>query len=168
MTVTHAQGNLISRALWPTAKTSSSSRSETRFHLPPKPAVHTCKGVPAIPPSIEELEVAIERFTADGAHDTRAIYKALTAAGEREVTIVIPPRKTASPSEPVDESLEQRDAATRRIAEVGRRQRRKESGVHQQARGEDAMFRYKRLIGDGLRGGAVGAWRLAVGVQRSS
>lgn len=44
-----------------------------------------------------------------------------------------------------------RDAAIERIAEVGRRQWRKESGAHQQARAENAMLRYKRIIGDGLR-----------------
>ena len=38
-----------------------------------------------------------------------------------------------------------------RIAEVGRRQWRKEAGAHQQARAENGMFRYKRIIGDGLR-----------------
>jgi len=37
-----------------------------------------------------------------------------------------------------------------RIAEVGRRRWRKESGAHLQARGENAMFRYKRLVGDRL------------------
>ena len=100
---------------------------------------------------IEKIEVAIERFTADGAYDTRAIYEALTAAGERGTTIVIPPRKTASRSKPAEGRLKQRDAAIRRIAEVGRRQWRKESGAHQQARAENAMLRYKRIIGDGLR-----------------
>ncbi len=45
----------------------------------------------------------------------------------------------------------QRNAAIERIAEVGRRQWRKEAGAHQQARAENGMFRYKRIIGDGLR-----------------
>ncbi len=48
-------------------------------------------------------------------------------------------------------SLVQRDAAIERIAKVGRRQWRKESGAHRQARAENVMFRYKRLIGDRLR-----------------
>ncbi len=42
-------------------------------------------------------------------------------------------------------------------ADVGRRQWRKESGAHRQARGENAMFRYKRLIGDQLRAKKPGA-----------
>ena len=64
---------------------------------------------------------------------------------------MIPPRKTAAPSQPAEELLEQRDAAIDRIAEVGRRRWRKESGAHRQARAENAMFRYKRLVGDRLR-----------------
>ena len=58
---------------------------------------------------------------------------------------------TAKPSQPPEAFLEQRDAAIGRIAEVGRRRWRKESGAHRQARGENAMFRYKRIIGDRLR-----------------
>ena len=106
---------------------------------------------------IKEIEATIERFTADGAYDTRAIYEALTAACEPGVTIVIPPRKTASPSKPAEELLEQRDDAIERIAEVGRRQWRKESGAHQQARAENAMLRYKLIIGDSLRSKKPGA-----------
>jgi hypothetical protein len=34
---------------------------------------------------------------------------------------------------------------------VGRRQWRKESGAHLQAQAENGMYRYKRIIGDGLR-----------------
>ena len=60
------------------------------------------------------------RRTADGAYDTRAIYEALAAAGGSNPTIVIPPRKTASPSKPREELLQQRD-------ESGRCHKRKDS-----------------------------------------
>jgi hypothetical protein len=100
---------------------------------------------------IEELETPIARFTADGAYDRKTIYEAVAGRGAPGVKIVIPPRKAASPSKSPDGPLIQRDAAIERIAEVGRRQWRKESGAHQQARAENGMFRYKRVIGDGLR-----------------
>jgi hypothetical protein len=100
---------------------------------------------------IERVEAAIERFTADGAYDTRAIYEALGGRDGPGPTIVIPPRKTAAPSTPAEDILRQRDAAIARIAEVGRRQWRKEAGAHQQARAENGMYRYKRTIGDALR-----------------
>ena len=46
---------------------------------------------------------------------------------------------------------QQRNEAIDRIEQVGRRQWRKESGAHQQARAENGMFRYKRIVGDRLR-----------------
>ncbi len=108
---------------------------------------------------IERIEAPIDRFTADGAYDTRAIYGALLADRLLGTTIVIPPRKTASPSKPAEEVLLQRDAAIRRIAEVGRRQWCKEAGAHQQARAENGMFRYKRILGESLRGKTLATQR---------
>jgi len=96
-------------------------------------------------------ESVIRRFTADGAYDTRAIYEALGTIGAPEPIIVIPPRRTATPSMPADWVFNQRDVAIARIAEVGRRQWRQETGAHQQARAENGMYRYKRIIGDALR-----------------
>ena len=100
---------------------------------------------------LEELEASIARFTADGAYDRKTIYEVIAGRDAPAVKIVIPPRKTASPSKSLGGTLVQRDAAIERIAEVGRRQWRKESGAHQQARAENAMFRYKRVLGDRLR-----------------
>ena len=100
---------------------------------------------------IKEGEASIGRFTADGAYDTTVIYQALATAGLPGIAVVIPPRRTASPSKSADDVLRQRDVAIARIAEVGRRQWRKESGAHQQARAENAMSRYKQIIGDRLR-----------------
>ena len=45
----------------------------------------------------------------------------------------------------------QRNAALRRIDEVGRQERNRESGYRQQARVENVFGRYKHVLGDGLR-----------------
>jgi Transposase DDE domain len=115
---------------------------------------------------IREQGPRIARFTADGAYDTRAIYDALAAAGGAAVRVVIPPRREATKSPSGEEALRQRDAAIERIGEVGRRQWRKEAGAHQQARAENAMLRYKRIIGEALRArkmaGQVTESRIAV------
>jgi len=37
------------------------------------------------------------------------------------------------------------------VKEIGRRQWKKESGVHQQSRVENTFFRYKSIVGDRLR-----------------
>ncbi len=108
---------------------------------------------------IQRMGAVIDRFTADGAYDTRAVYEALLADRLLGPTIVIPPRKTASLSMLEEHVFKQRDAAIRRIEEVGRRQWRKEAGAHQQARAENGMYRYKRIIGESLRGKTLATQR---------
>jgi hypothetical protein len=86
----------------------------------------------------------IASFTADAAYDTTAIYE---AAGARDAKVIVPPRKTAIRSRRPGH----RDRTVARVIEVGRRQWKKESGYHQQARVENTFFRYKSIIGDRLR-----------------
>ena len=105
---------------------------------------------------LAELETPIASFRADGAYDTRPIYAALEKAGTPDVDIAIPPRRTAAASRPGTGTWRQREDAVRRIKEVGRRQWRKESGANQQARAENGMYRYKRVLGDRLRARTMG------------
>ena len=97
------------------------------------------------------LGAPVASFRADGAYDTRAVYAALTAVGTPGIDIAILPRRTASSSGPGVGSWQQREAALLRIDEVGRRQWRKESGAHQQARAENGMYRFKQIVGARLR-----------------
>jgi IS5 family transposase len=92
---------------------------------------------------IDEMD-EIESFTADAAYDTIAIYDAAAAHGAK---VIVPPRKTATRSK----RPTARNRTVRRVRKVGRRQWKKESGYHQQARVENTFFRYKSIIGDRLR-----------------
>jgi hypothetical protein len=65
--------------------------------------------------------------------------------------VVVPPSRIAIESGGDTPADQARDVAVRRIREAGRRQWRKESGHHQQARAENTFFRYKRLLGERLR-----------------
>ena len=93
---------------------------------------------------IDEMNGAIASFTADAAYDTTAIYE---AAATRGTTVIVPPRRSATRSRQPGA----RDRTARRVKEVGRRQWKKESGCHQQARVENTFFKYKSMIGPGLR-----------------
>ena len=104
-----------------------------------------------LPDLLDQVEVPIRRFTADGAYDHRSIYDWVGAAGTEDVVIVIPPRRSAVSSKPTDGPWAQREAALQRIREVGRREWQKESGYRQQARVENGFFRHKSLLGGGLR-----------------
>ena len=96
---------------------------------------------------IDRVEDDIACLTADAAYDTRGIYE---AAGGRGATVVIPPTRTATVSGRRPRSSAH-DRTIRQVQQVGRRQWKKDSFYHQQARVENAFFRYKSIIGGSLR-----------------
>ena len=104
-----------------------------------------------LPALLDTIEVPIRRFTADGAYDHRSVYDQLSAAGTENVVIVIPPRRSAVSAGPTDGPWAQRDTALERIRQVGRREWQKESGYRQQGRVENSFFRYKSVLGGGLK-----------------
>ena len=95
---------------------------------------------------IEAVSHDIARVTADAAYDTVAFYE---AAGARGATVVVPPAKTARVSRRRPRSSA-RDRTITKVKRIGRRWK-KTSRYHQQARVENAFFRYKTIIGGGLR-----------------
>ena len=96
---------------------------------------------------IEAVNDDITRVTADAAYDTVDFYE---AAGARGATVVVPPTKTARVSRRRPRSSA-RDRTITKVKSIGRRQWKKTSRYHQQARVGNAFFRYKSIIGDGLR-----------------
>ena len=100
---------------------------------------------------LEAARPATMGFSGRTGSQDGAVYAALTAVGIPGIDIAIPPRRTASSSGPSVGSWQQREAALLRIDEVGRRQWRKESGAHQQARAENGMYRFKQIVGARLR-----------------
>ena len=70
--------------------------------------------------------------------------------GQYDVRLVVPPAKTASVSRRRPRSGA-RDRTITRVKRLGRRRWKKASGYQRQARVENAVFRYKSIIGDGLR-----------------
>ncbi len=101
---------------------------------------------------IEAAAGAVASVTGDGAYDTVAFYE---AAGARDARVVVPPARTAKVSRSRPRSRA-RDHAITAVETLGRRQWQQVSGYHQQARAENAFFRYKTIIGDGLRARSQG------------
>ena len=85
--------------------------------------------------------------TADAAYDTVGFYEAARARG---ATVVVPPTSRANVSRHGPRSIA-RDCTIVAVKEIGRRRWKKTSGYHRQARVENTFFRYKSIIGDGLR-----------------
>ena len=63
---------------------------------------------------------------------------------------MVPPTSTANVSRHGPRSSA-RDCTIVAVKEMGRRRWKKTSGYHRQARVENTFFRYKSIIGDGLR-----------------
>jgi len=93
---------------------------------------------------VDSVPGKIRRVIGDGAYDSRALYDAATG---RNAKVVVPPVKTAQPG---GRGCRARDRVVRRIRKAGRRQWKKESGYHQQARAENTSMRYKLILGDRL------------------
>jgi hypothetical protein len=93
---------------------------------------------------VDSMPGKVRRVIGDGAYDSRALYDAAIRRGAK---VVVPPIKTAKTG---GRGCRARDGVVRRIRKVGRRQWKKESGYHQQARAENTFFRYKQILGDRL------------------
>ena len=89
----------------------------------------------------------ITRITGDAADDTVAFDETASARG---ATVVVPPAKTARVS-PRGPRSRVRDRTINTVKRIGRCRWKKTSRYQQQARVENAFFRYKSIIGDGLR-----------------
>ena len=96
---------------------------------------------------IAAVDGDVSCITADAAYDASGIYEA--AAG-RGAQVVIPPIRTATVLRRGPRATA-RDRTIRTVQEIGRRRWKTESGYHRQARVENAFFRYKSIIGAGLR-----------------
>jgi len=97
---------------------------------------------------LDEIEGEIASVTADAAYDSIAIYDASAARGAE---VVVPPVKSATRSGRRRSPSSARDRTIMRVKEIGRRQWKKESGYHRQARVENTFFRYKTIIGGKIR-----------------
>ena len=97
---------------------------------------------------LASIHGTITGVTADGAYDTTAFYE---AAGRRGASLVVPPSATAISSRRPRAPASPRDRTIERVKAVGRRAWKKEAGYHQQARVENAFFRYKTIVGDRIR-----------------
>ena len=110
---------------------------------------HDCTQVPAL---LEQIDVHIASVSADGAYDTKSVYEAAQAKVERRaVRVLIPPGRNARLSSRPSAALRERNRNIRSIRRFGRREWHKRSGYSQRAMAENAIYRYKTIIGRGMR-----------------
>jgi hypothetical protein len=109
-------------------------------------------------PLLYRIAGPIASVTADGAYDGEPVYRAVA---ERQpdppAAVVIPPRAGAVASPTADTTPTQRDRHIRMIEERGRLGWQKAVGYGRRSLGETAVFRYKVIIGRGLRARTLSA-----------
>ncbi len=101
---------------------------------------------------IEAVDGDLATVTGDAAYDTVAFYD---AAGTRGAGVVVPPTTTAKVSRRRPRARA-RDCTITTVKQSGRGRWKKASGYHRQAGVENAFFRYKSIIGEGLRARSPG------------
>lgn len=112
---------------------------------------------------IKKTKGKLASVTGDAAYDTVATY---AQGGARGARVVVPPTRTASASSRRPRSAA-RDRTIQKVAKIGRRRWRKESGYHRQGTVENAFFRYKSMLGGKLhaRGQAAQKVEAAIGCK---
>jgi hypothetical protein len=101
---------------------------------------------------LEQIPGPIASVTADGAYDGEPVYHAVAARQpDPPVTVIIPPRSTAVPNSNAGTTPSQHDQHIQMIRNDGRLGWQKAVGYGQRSHAETAMFRYKAIVGSGLR-----------------
>ena len=114
-----------------------------------------------VAPLLGQISGPLGTVIADGAYDGETVYLAVAERqSDPPVDVVIPPRSTAVPSETAETAPSQRDGHIELIQDKGRMGWQRAVGYGRRSLGETAVFRYKALIGPGLRARSLPAQKI--------
>jgi hypothetical protein len=113
-----------------------------------------------VPALLRQIESPLASVRADGAYDEEAVYKAADShTDNRSPRVLIPPKKNAQ-LKPEVIFLRERNRNIRSRARLGKRQWHTKSGCSRRSMVENAMYRYKALIGRLMRSRTLQGQRL--------
>jgi hypothetical protein len=98
-----------------------------------------------LPEILDQVDEPIKQVSSDGAYDYQTSYEAIAKHGAQAT---IPPRENATINEGT--VWEARNATIERIATIGRKAWKVETGYHRRSLAETTMFRMKTIFGDDL------------------
>jgi hypothetical protein len=105
-----------------------------------------------VPVLLRQIDDRVASVSADGAYDTEGVYEAAHARGQgQHVRVVISPRRNAQLSPRPSAALQERNRNIRSIRRLGRREWHRRSGYGKRSMVENAIYRYKTIIGRGMR-----------------
>ena len=110
-----------------------------------------------VPALLTQIQAPLVSVAADSAYDKEAVYEAIEAHSPgRRTRVVIPPQRNATLSQNSNTAMQERDRHIRAIERHGRREWYKLSGYTKRSMVENAVYRYKAIIGPENAGSNVG------------
>ena len=105
-----------------------------------------------VPALLTQIQAPLAAVAADSAYDKEAVYEAIEAHSPgRRTRVVIPPQRNATLSQNSNTAMQERDRHIRAIEKHGRREWYKLSGCTKRSMVENAVYRYKAIIGPEMR-----------------
>ena len=105
-----------------------------------------------VPALLTQIQAPLASVAADSAYDKEAVYEAIEAHSPgRRTRVVIPPQRNATLSQNSNTAMQERDRHIRAIERHGRREWYKLSGCTKRSLVENAVYRYKAIIGPEMR-----------------
>ena len=124
----------------------------TQIQAPRVPALLTQIQAPRVPALLTQIQAPLVSVAADSAYDKEAVYEAIEAHSPgRRTRVVIPPQRNATLSQNSNTAMQERDRHIRAIERHGRREWYKLSGYTKRSMVENAVYRYKAIIGPEMR-----------------
>ena len=116
-----------------------------------------------VPTLLDQIDDQVASLTADGAYDAGAVYEATQWKGNgNRVKVLIPPGRGAQPSSIRSPALRERNRNVRSMRKLGRREWYASSGYSRRSLVENAVFRYKTLLGQRMGSRSLGSQRVEV------
>ena len=105
-----------------------------------------------VPALLTQIQAPLVSVAADSAYDKEAVYEAIEAHSPgRRTRVVIPPQRNATLNQNSNTAMQERDRHIRAIERHGRREWYKLSGYTKRSMVENAVYRYKAIIGPEMR-----------------
>ncbi|MCP4903232.1 MAG: transposase [bacterium] len=105
-----------------------------------------------VPALLTQIQAPLASASADSAYDKEAVYEVIQAHSPgRRTRVVIPPQRNATLSQNSNTAMQERDRHIRAIERHGRREWYKLSGCTARSMVENAVYRYKAIIGPEMR-----------------
>ena len=116
-----------------------------------------------VPDLLNQIDHRVASLMADGAYDAGSVYEAARKKGDgHRVRVLIPPIQGAQPSSSRSPGQWERNRNIRSVRKLGRREWYASSGYSRRSLVENAVFRYKSILGRRMRSRSLPNQRVEV------